>query len=253
MATFNRKNLPKIRNLIYGTMDKLDPSGSNSGVYKKLFGGMNENQQVSWFEKFFDDDDQNFYLEFIPLKREVTMTEIQAAADYLGIPLYEFVFLPFETGDKDNPVGTLFKVPVGYIHVRRVQQMVFKKSSMSTEIEERDPRTGQVTNADKNGRSSDVENASLMVLGAVNTAREHMGPRADDMVMKTELYNHIKNFGYGELNSLTSSVFNKTALNTADVLFIGAGFKTNLITDNLELKRTAEMKTGPKNTTSKFK
>ncbi|MGL6099419.1 MAG: hypothetical protein ACRC0G_07325 [Fusobacteriaceae bacterium] len=254
MPKFNVKNISAIKNLIYGTMDKLDPSGANSGVYKSLFSKMSTPQLIAWFDKFFESEDQNFYLEFIPMEREVTVVEIQKAADFLGVPLYEYVYLPSECGgNMENPAGTMFPVPVGYIHVRRVQQMVFKKSSMSTEIDVRDQRTGQVANYDKNGRSSDVENASLLVMGANNTAREHMGPRADDMVMKTELYSNIKNFGYGEYGSLTSSVFNKTALNTTDVLFVGAGFKTNLVTDDLELPRTAQMKRDVDTSSSKYK
>lgn len=254
MAKFITKNIPAIKKIVYGTLDKMDPSGANSAVYKRIFDKMSIPQFVAWHERFFNAEDQNYYFEFIPMERELTITEIQNAADYLGIPLYEYMYMPSECGgNTENPAGTLFPVPVGYIHVRRVQQMVFKKSSMSTEIDIRDQRTGQVTNHDKNGRSSDVENAALLVLGAENTAREHMGPRADDMVMKTELYSSIKNFGYGELNQLTSSVFNKTALNTTDVLFIGAGFKTNLITDNLELPRTAQMKRDVNTSTSKYK
>ena len=252
MATFNIKKRRAMEKMIYDTMDKLNPSGRNTAKYKALFGSMTDNQFKAWFEKFFADDDQNFYVESIQFKDEVNVSNIQDAADYLGVPLYEYILLPFENMDKENPVSTMFPVPVGYVHIRRVQQMVFKKSAMSTEIKNRDQRTGQVINSDKNGRSSDVENSSLLLIGAENTAREHLGPRADDMVMKTELYSHIKNFGYGELSPLTNSVFNKTTLNTTEVLFLGAGFKTNLITDTYELPRTVLAKKDPRAASDKF-
>ena len=41
MAVTNRKQIEK---LIYDTYDALDPSGTNSGKYRTLFGSMNDAQ-----------------------------------------------------------------------------------------------------------------------------------------------------------------------------------------------------------------
>ena len=65
-----------------------------------------------------------------------------------------------------------------------------------------------------------------------------MGPRADDMVMKNEMYSSISNKGFVSINDLTDDVKNKTALNTVDVFFMSMGIKTDLITNDLTLKRT---------------
>lgn len=100
----------------------------------------------------------------------------------------------------------------------------------------------QVINADKNGRVSDVENAALMTVGLEYTAREFLGPRADDMVAKTEMAASIMNKGYVSMEDLTYDVRNKVALNTTDAYMLAAGLKSNFVTDSLELIRTLEQK-----------
>ena len=65
-----------------------------------------------------------------------------------------------------------------------------------------------------------------------------LGPRADDMVMKDEMYSAITNKGYVSINDLTDDVANKTSLNTVDVYFLSMGIKTDLITRDLVIKKT---------------
>ena len=118
--------------------------------------------------------------------------------------------------------------------------MVRKKNSTSTDLGERSAMTGQVTGHDKNSRESDVENYALVTLGADENLRELMGPRADDLVMKREMYSSISKNGYVSINDLTDDVRNKTSLNTIDVFFLSMGIKTDLVTNDLTIKKTTK-------------
>ena len=213
-------------------MDKLDPSGANSKLYHDKFDKMTDNQFDSYIKRFFADDKQNFYLEIVEYERDLTMENINACAEMMGVPLYERIALPYLTGDKENVLVSRTAVPTGYIHEKRMPQTLMKKSNASIKIEKRNPKTGQVVGEDKNARNSDSEVYSLATLGAMNALREFMGPRSDDMKAKNEMYAEIAKNGYTSLENLTDSPENKTALNTFDTYFLMQGLRTNMI-DNL--------------------
>lgn len=127
-----------------------------------------------------------------------------------------------------------------YANIKRMQQLLSKKNTTSTNISERSALTGQVSGHDKNARSSDVENFALVTMNAENALRELLGPRADDKVMKEEMYSAIAEKGYVSINELTDRVENKTTLNTIDVFMIGMGLKTDLVTKDLHVLKSLD-------------
>ena len=210
-------------------MNQLDPSGANSKLYHEKFDKMSDNQFDSYIKRFFEDDKQNFYLEIVEYERDLTMENINACAEMMGVPLYERIALPYLTADKENILVSRTSVPVGYIHEKRMPQTLMKKSAASIKIDKRNPKTGQVVGEDKNARNSDSEVYSLATLGAMKALSEFMGPRADDMKSKNEMYAEIAKNGYTSLEDLTDSPENKTALNTFDVYFLMQGLRTNMV------------------------
>ena len=210
-------------------MDKLDPSGANSKLYHDKFDKMTDNQFDSYIKRFFADDKQNFYLEIVEYERDLTMENINACAEMMGVPLYERIALPYLTHDLNNVITTPEKVAVGYIHEKRMPQTLIKKSNASIKIEKRNPKTGQVVGEDKNARNSDSEVYSLATLGAMDALREFMGSRADDMKAKNEMYAEIAKNGYTSLEDLTDDPANKIGLNTFDTYFLMQGLRTNMI------------------------
>lgn len=128
------------------------------------------------------------------------------------------------------------------LHVKRMQQLLSKKNTFSTETSQRNAKTGQVTGADKNSRVSDAENFAMNVIGAEAAMKEFMSARADDNVAKAELEKQINNNGYATLKDIPNDIENKQSLNTLNVLFLGAGIATDLITPGLALKRTMDGK-----------
>ena len=210
-------------------LNTLDPSGANSKLYHEKFDKMSDNQFDSYIKRFFEDDKQNFYLEIVEYERDLTMENINTCAEMMGVPLYERIAMPYLSGDKDNVMVSRAKVPVGYIHEKRMPQTLMKKSAASIKIEKRNPKTGQVVGEDKNARNSDSEVYSLATLGAMNALKEFMSARADDMKAKNEMYAAIAKNGYVSLEELSDDPKDKVALSTFDVYFLMQGLRTNMV------------------------
>lgn len=228
----------EMENLIYKVFSTLDPSEVNTNKYKAMFSSMSDNEFDKFFKNLFANEELYLVLDIVNYERDLTIENIEAAAKVLDVPLMEKVAMPFVNGNTDSPVLTKYEVPVGYLHIKRMQQILSKKNTTSTDISSRSALTGQVVNKDKNARESDAETFSLVTLGAEASLRELLGPRADDMTMKTEMYSEVSKKGYVSLDELTNNVENKTTLNTVDTYLLGCGIKSDLITKTLALPRT---------------
>lgn len=235
---FNKSKRIKMESLIYDVFSALDPTNANTDKYKAMFKKMSDAEFENFFKRLFKDEDSYLILEVVDYERDVTIEGIEKAAKILGVPLFEKIAMPSLNGDKNNPIVTKQLAPVGYLHIKRMQQVLSKKNSMSTDSDERSALTGQVIGHDKNARGSDVENFSLVTLGADNALKEFLGPRADDPVMKAQMMSEISKKGYVSLSELTSDVKNKTTLNTVDVFMTSMGIKTDLVTKGLALNKT---------------
>lgn len=212
-----------------GFFNTLDPSGANSKLYHEKFDKMSDSQFDAYMKKFLNDDKQNLYLEIIEYERDLKIEDVEECAKKIGVPLFEYVAMPYLTGDKDNVVVTKAPVAVGYIHEKRMPQTLMKKSHASIKIDKRNPKTGQVVGDDKNARNSDSEVYSLATLGATKFLKESLGPRADDMKAKNEMYAEIAKNGYVSLDDLSDDPSSKVALNTFDMYFLMQGLRTNMI------------------------
>lgn len=234
----NKEKREKMESLIYKFFDAMDPTGTNTTKYRLLFQSMDDKKFDSYFKSLFASEIDYLTLDIVDYERDLKMEQVEAGAKVLGIPLYEKVALPYANMDKNNPTITKYAVPVGYVHIKRVQQLRSKKNTTSIETSERSATTGQVTGHDKNSRENDTEVFALVTLGADATLKEFLGPKADDLVMKAEMANQISTNGYVDLDKLTSKVENKTTLNTLDTYLICMGLKSDLVTDGLVLKKT---------------
>ena len=103
----------KAEKMIYDTFNILDSSGSNTKKYKSILGKLSDAQFDDFMKKFLSSEKDNFYLETIPLEQEPKLQDIKKAADYLKIPLEEYVYMPYVNGDTENPIRTPYPVPVG--------------------------------------------------------------------------------------------------------------------------------------------
>lgn len=226
-----------MEDLIFSFFTKLDPSGSNTRRYQKLFTSMSDTQFDNFFKKFFSDHSQYLTLDLVEYEHTLTMDDINKTADFLGVPLYEYIVQPDKYDKNGEAVTSKEKVPVGYIHMKPVQQMVHKKNATSINIDMRDSRTGQVVGDSRVVQFSAPENYGLMALDAKKILKEFLSFRADDMVMKQEAYSNIRRDGYVSMDDLDDNVENKTALNTFDVYLIGMGIKSDLVNEGYFLNK----------------
>ena len=125
MAVANRAYIEK---LIYDTFDALDPSGTNTTKYRVMFGDMNDAQFEKFMKDFLKNDGENFALDIVDFEHDVHMEYCEKAAKVLGIPLMEYVYMPHLTMDKKHVVVSKEKCLVGYINVKRTQQLLHKKN-----------------------------------------------------------------------------------------------------------------------------
>lgn len=239
LASINLKKRKEAEKIVYEVMDKLDPTGANSKKYKKMFASMSNDEFAKFMKDMWEDDTLNFTLDIVGFERELTLDHVEDAAKVLGVPLEEYVMLPFLNNDIEHPVVT--KVPVFVMNIiyKRLQQTTRKKNSTSIHTSDRSATTGQVVGDDKNGRSSDVENSALIAQGAIGCAKEFNGFRADGMKRKNIAYASAATKGYVSLDEVESAggISDRTVLNTIDVLYLGMGIKTDLVDESLITKK----------------
>jgi hypothetical protein len=237
MVVTNRKQIEK---LIYDTFDALDPSGANTTKYREMFDEMDEKAFQSFFKEYLANDEENFILDIVEFEHSLQMDYCEAAAKVLGIPLMEHVYMPHLTMDKANVIVSKQPCLVGYLNVKRTQQLLHKKNGLSVSNEKKSPQTGQVIGDDKNARDSDIESAMLVALGAEKILQELHGPRADDPVMNRQMKQQIATKGYVMLDELENDSKNKITLNTVNTYLLSMGLKSDLITPTYILPKTSD-------------
>ena len=221
------KKRKKAEELIYSVMNALDVSETNSDHYKEQFAKMSDTQFENLFKGEFP---LRFHIK--PFEIEPQMKDIKRALKILDVPMLEKVNLPHVYKNSEGMPVQSKDCHVGYIHIKKVQQFLTKKNSMSTNIEQRDMKTGLLINYDKNGKTSDKETEALITMGLDNAVKEFTGFKADSINAKNIAYNTINTTGQLSLKDIPFDQEDSLAKNLMEVYMIGAMLKTNMITDS---------------------
>ena len=238
MATMQEKRR-KVENLVLGVVKRLDNKKmENYRRYEAMFNGMTDAEFAKWASNMGKDLDGTIQIFQLPFE-EMSMTQIKAAADFLKIPLEEYIW--YRHNDPEG-IRTKMRVPVGYLHIKRVQQFLAKKNRYGLDIEHTELKTGQVKGESKIASISDVETFALSAINANKALEEFLGPRADNQLNKNELYRQITRDGYATLDDLSRDITQSTTLNTMNTYLLGSGISSDLITDGLETMHTVEKK-----------
>lgn len=226
------KQRSKAEKLVYDVMNALDSTGQNTAYYKTKFAKMNDKE----FLKFVE---QDFMLKFQHKAFEIepTMKDIDKAANIVGVPLLEEVNLPGLYEIDGVPVRSQ-EALVGYVPLRKMKQFITKKNSMSTDISQRDMKTGLLLNVDKNGLTSDREMESLALMGMEKTMDELSRHRADAMSAKSEFYNTINTKGMVSLAEIPVDKDDSLAKNLLNVYLLGSHLNSNLVNEDYYLQYT---------------
>lgn len=189
--------------------------------------------------------DHTIYIRMKPFE-DPSLENILKALNYINVPAEEYVY--FKLGDNRGYVRSKYKIPTGYINIKRMEQLLSKKNKYSHTIEQRNIKTGQVTGSDKISAYSDIEANYMITNGYDKIIDEFYGPRSSSESERIEMQKEIYNNGYVSLADVKKKkdVDSQVALNTLSVYMLASGFKTDLIMNSIKLPYTIKKEIGKK-------
>lgn len=227
----------KAQELILAYFDQVDKTKENGDYYRRLFAKMSDAQFKNFVSKQLP-----YKFQPTPFKIEPTMEDAVDGLNVLGVPLLEKVHLPYLYTNKDGKSVVTKECMVIWIHLKKMKQFITKKNSMSTNIDERDMKTGLLVSFDKNGKSSDREFECLAIMGLDNTIEEFARPRADSMRAKDATYSTIMTLGKVSKDDVPIDQDDSLSKNLLNVYMLSCGLNSNLVNQDLYLPKTIKNK-----------
>lgn len=228
----------KCEKRIYDVMNKLDPTGQNTEFYKKKFAKMSDQQFYEFFKQDFPLKFQTKVFEIDPRIEDI----IDTLQNILKVPVTEELNMPFLYKNKDGVPVKSKEVLVVYLPLKRLKQMVQKKTGFSVNIDKRDYRTGLLIDTDKNGNSTDREFESLVVYGLDETLSELATYRADAMNAKSKFYAEVNTKGMVSQKEVEVENEDSIAKNLISSYLLGCHINSNLVNMDCYLPRTLKRK-----------
>lgn len=224
----------KIETLITQVMKDLDPTGINAAKYQNMFVKMSDTQFSQWVQKFLADEKSNLRLDIeeFDTKRVLQFENVEKAANRLGVKLFEYVYMPFASSDPNRPIRTKSPVLVGYLNIKRPQQLVSKKTGLALSDTNRDEMTGVAKGESKGGTTTGLETEMLAGVDAEEILSEFCGVRGDNQAEYDNMMSKISESGSVKLADIKTSIFDKPTLLKADMYLIAMGLKTDLVSES---------------------
>ncbi len=228
----------RIENLVKGFLSIVDVNSKfkNRTYYEDLFRSMNDDEFDKWASKMGNTLEDTINIHQLPWE-SVTLKQIRDAADFLNVPLEEYVYYRHMVNGVD--IRTKHKVPVGYINMKRLQQMLSKKNQFTFDTKNVDYTTGEVKGKSKVHHVSNAETYMLLLQNSKSTLKEFFGPRGSNLEQKKEMKNKIATDGWVSLKEMPVSDSKNEAINTLDMYIISSGLKSDLIFKNSTDYRTS--------------
>lgn len=225
----------KVEELIDKVLSLMDPSGVNAKKYRNMFQTMSDKQFADWITRFLADDKSNIRVdieEFGDSSRNLKYENIEKAANYIGIKIFEYVYLPHVSSNPNRPIRTKQPVLVGWLNVKRTQQFVTKKTGLTTTDNDRDDMTGSAKGDAKGGTTTGIENELLAGVGGDVILSEIVGARGDNVTEYDNMLKEINQTGSVKLENIKTNAFDKPTLIAADIYFMAMGLKTDIISES---------------------
>jgi hypothetical protein len=210
-----------------------------------MFQTMNDQQFADWINKFLADPLSNIRLdieEFGDGSRTLKYENVEKAAKVLNIPIFENVYIPHVSSNPNRPVRTKQPVLVGYLNIKRPQQLVTKKTGLAITDTDRDEQTGAAKGDSKGGTTTGIENELLAGVGADEILSEFCGARGDNIAEYDNMIQSIAEHGSVKLADIKTNAYDKPTLMQTDLFFKAMGLKTDIISESyysIESVRTA--------------
>ena len=147
---------------VIGYLDSKD--GFNVNKYKEIFAAMSDEEFGKFCEwcndpKDYDQLDHTLFVQTLPFE-EPSLQNILKALDALGVPAEENVL--FDIKGDGNRVRSRYPIPVLYVAIKRLEQLLSKKNRYSLDNDQRSIKTDQVSQDSKVAAISDTEAAALI-------------------------------------------------------------------------------------------
>lgn len=228
MTTDKRKRIEK---LVYDFLTIVDVNSKfkNRTYYEDLFNSMNDEEFDKWASKMGNTLEDTVQVHQLPWET-VSLKQLKDAAGFMNVPLEEYVYYKHMVDGVD--VRTKTKVMVGYINVKRLQQMLSKKNQFTFDTKNVDYATGEVKGKSKVHHISNAETYMLLLQNSKNTLKEFFGPRGSNLEQKKEMKNKIATDGWVSLKDIPSTESKNEAINTLDMYIISSGLRSNLLFKN---------------------
>ena len=223
--------------LLYKVMDKVDPTHTNSDYYRELFSKMDNNKFYHFFERRLP-----IRFHYQPFKIEPKIEEIIDAFKAMDKPLIEKVNMPHIYKNADGVPVQSEECLVIYLNLKRMQQMVAKKSHVFPNIDKRDMKTGLLTREDKGAKETDREFEALAAYGLDYTIDEFSRVRGDSVKAAAEMNSIISAKGFVSENDFVVSKYDSIGKNLLNVYLIGCNIESNLVNINYYTPYTIERK-----------
>lgn len=213
--------------LIYKVLDKVDPTHTNSDYYREIFSNMDNNKFYHLFERRLP-----IRFHYQPFKIEPKIEDIIEAFKIMNKPLIEKVNMPHIYKNEDGAPVQSDECLVIYIHIKRMVQMVAKKSHVFPDIDKRDMKTGLLVGEDKGAKETDREFEALAAYGLDYTIDEFSRVRADALKASAEMNSIISTKGFVSENDFVVGKYDSVGKNVLNVYLIGSNIHSNLIDIN---------------------
>lgn len=229
------KKRKEIEDLIYKVFDTVDTTKTNSDYYRELFSKMSNNEFYYFLERRLP---FRFHQEVF--KIEPKMYQIVDAFKILNKPLLEKVNMCHIYRNKDGVPVQSKECLVIYIHLKRMKQLLNKKTNIALNIEKRDMKTGLLVGEDKGGKETDREFESLAAFGLDYTIDEFSRPRGDALKSAAEMSAVIMNKGFVSEKDFNVEKDDSLGKNILNVYLLGANIYSNLVDINYMTPYTAK-------------
>lgn len=228
MNTNKRKEIEK---LVYDFLTIVDVNSNfvNRDFYEGLFASMDEKEFNEWVKDIGNTPEDTISVYQMPWK-SVSLAQLEKASEFLNVPIEEYVYYRHLVDGVD--IRTKYPVIVGYLNIKRLQQILDKKNQFTFDTKSTDYATGEVTKKSKVHHISNSEVYSLLIQNNEAALKEFFGPRSSNLEQKKEFNNDISLDGWVSLKDLTKSKDNNEAINTLDMYIIASGLRSDLLFDN---------------------
>jgi hypothetical protein len=185
------KKRKEIENYIIDHINKIDPSGTNGDLYKKMFKDMTDKEFDALMKKL---EKEEVVLQMIASDGKKDLVDLDrnfSIAKDFGVSFFQKIYN--KDGDTEylSPQENL----VYDLPVRRTRQTLLKGLSYAENSKKRNPLTKQVTSSSKGGKITYPEVQILHGLGMENTLKELMNVRGGNVTAANARRAYIHKYG----------------------------------------------------------